>query len=80
MWYNLVHVVILFLQSWTFEGPLFKLDIQNLYIFNFIKISAQVTNIFSKIQQNKKYFNLCQNLSSTMVSNVGITPIYFYTN
>lgn len=36
-----------------------------LQILNFIKLSAQVTIHFSKIQRNKKYFDLRQNRSGT---------------
>ncbi len=42
-----------------------NLTVDILQILYFIKLSAQVTIHFSKIQRNKKYFDLRQNRSGT---------------
>jgi hypothetical protein len=57
------------LSSWTLRSRVQTQQSKPLQILNFliiIKTSAQVINIFSKIQQNEKLFNLCQNLSCSV--------------
>ncbi len=60
----LVYLSLKFLAHKVY-GP--NLTVEILLIPNFIKILAQVINKISKNWQNKKYLNLCQNRSDTMI-------------
>jgi hypothetical protein len=69
LWDNLVCLDCL-----TFKSLSLKVyDLNLTYeIFDFIKILAQIINIFSKVWQNKKWFNLCWNGKNTIMCKLSL--------
>jgi hypothetical protein len=64
LWNNLVS-----LDYFSFKSLSWKVSDLNLdrLTFNFIKISTQIMNKISKVWQNEKSFNLCQNGKGTTI-------------